>query len=49
MADNLLILLQNQDKWPAMGIEGRRHVENNYNIVHEAAKLEAIYKRFINA
>lgn len=43
LAEKLLYLLENQEMWKALGENGREHMEKNYNIYQEAAKLEDIY------
>jgi colanic acid/amylovoran biosynthesis glycosyltransferase len=43
LAENLMSLLSNQQKWIEMGKVGREHVERKHNIFREVIKLERIY------
>ena len=43
LADNLAAILRDQALRKALGAEARRHVETNFNIHRQSARLEAIY------
>ncbi|MBI2470460.1 MAG: glycosyltransferase [Planctomycetes bacterium] len=43
LGERLGYLIDHTEEWPAIGREGRRHVEMNYNIHKEVEKLENIY------
>ncbi len=43
LAENMAYLFEHPEKWAEMGSVGRRHVEQNYNVKTEAAKMEQIY------
>jgi colanic acid/amylovoran biosynthesis glycosyltransferase len=47
LAEHMVFLLEHPEKWPEMGLAGRRHVEENYNIKTEAQKIEQIYAELI--
>jgi colanic acid/amylovoran biosynthesis glycosyltransferase len=44
MADALQELLTNSDQWPAMGQEGRRHVEEHFDVDKLTSQLEEVLK-----
>lgn len=43
LAERLEHLINHPELWESMGKAGRRHIEEEFNIVKQAAKLEAIY------
>ncbi len=43
LADRLSYLLENPDRWPEIGLAGRRHIERRYNIHREVQNLEKTY------
>lgn len=43
LTDRLSHLLKNPDRWPEIGLAGRRHIERRYNIHREVEALEKIY------
>ncbi|MFH1175868.1 MAG: glycosyltransferase [Acidobacteriota bacterium] len=43
LADNILVLLQHQESWAAMGRAGRRFVETHHDVASEIPRLEARY------
>ncbi|MBI2470163.1 MAG: glycosyltransferase [Planctomycetes bacterium] len=47
LAERLEYLIDHPEEWPAMGREGRKHVEINYNIYKETENLENIYDTLI--
>lgn len=48
LANNLLFLLQNQNKWSDFGRAGTRHVAQGYEIRREVMRLEKTYLSLIN-
>ncbi len=44
MTDALQELLTNSDRWPAMGQEGRRHVEEHFDVDRLTSQLEDVLK-----
>jgi len=49
LAEKLLLLLEHPELRRKMGLAGREHVEKNYNIFHEAGKLEQVYCELLEA
>ena len=47
LADNILYLLENQDVWANMGLEGRHFVEQYHDIEKEVILLEEKYERLL--
>lgn len=47
LAEALLELIDNPKKRESFGKFGRKHVEENYNIIKQGKKLEEIYSRFM--
>ncbi len=45
---HLLWLVENPEKWPEMGLQGRRHVEAEYNALTQAEHLAGIYYEMLN-
>ncbi len=43
LAERLEHLINHPELWESMGRAGRRHIDKEFNIVKQAAKLEAIY------
>ena len=43
LAENLERLVAEPDLWEQMGRYGRRHVEENYDVRRQVARLEEIY------
>ncbi len=46
LAECIHTLVENPQRWPAMGRAGRRHVEQNYNAAVQCARLETLYDEF---
>ncbi len=49
IVNNLFWLVENPEKWPEMGMQGRRHVEAEYNAVTQAGRLACIYREIQNS
>jgi colanic acid/amylovoran biosynthesis glycosyltransferase len=49
LADTLLALAAAPERWPAMGRAGRAHVEREYDVAKQVAKLEALYDELAGA
>jgi colanic acid/amylovoran biosynthesis glycosyltransferase len=49
MAERLEYLIKNPEVWPKMGMNGRRHVEEFYNIKTLNSQLVEIYKQVMNS
>ena len=47
LAERLEHLINHPELWESMGKAGRRHIEEEFNIVKQAAKLESIYDRLL--
>ena len=47
MAEKLIYLIKHPEDRKSMGIQGREHIEKNYNIEKEVKKLEQIYSGMI--
>ena len=47
IADRLEYLIAHQEIWAAMGNDGRKHIELNYNISKEIVKLESVYNNLL--
>ena len=43
LTEKLELLVTNPQKWQKMGICGRKHIEENYDIIKQVQKLEEIY------
>jgi colanic acid/amylovoran biosynthesis glycosyltransferase len=43
LAERLEHLITHPELWESMGRTGRKHIEEEFNIVTQAAKLEAFY------
>jgi len=48
LADNLSYLVTHPEVWADMGRRGREHVEREYNVVHQIARLEDIYESILD-
>ena len=46
LSECIRTLVEDPQRWAAMGRAGRRHVEQNYNVVTQCAALEDIYDEF---
>ena len=40
-------LFENQDEWGTLGISGRKHIEDEFNISRQSEKLEKMYSKII--
>ena len=40
-------MVEDPARWPEMGREGRRHVEERYNAPVQCAALEELYDEFV--
>ena len=43
LAERIEHLINHPELWESMGTAGRKHVEEEFNIAKQAAKLESIY------
>ena len=44
---NLMTLLNDQERWPSMGLVGRSHIEKQHNILNEVKLLEQRYHELV--
>jgi colanic acid/amylovoran biosynthesis glycosyltransferase len=45
MAEQMLRICAEPERWKDFGAAGRAHVEREYNLVHQAPRLELVYDR----
>lgn len=48
LANNMVYLIENQNEWIRMGLTGRRHVEENYNICTQVKEMERTYFQLLS-
>jgi len=49
LAERLIHLCKNSHLWQKMGRAGREHVEKNYDVKRQVAKLEEVYEQSLPA
>jgi colanic acid/amylovoran biosynthesis glycosyltransferase len=49
MAEAMLAVADEPARWPALGAEGRAHVEREYDATKQAPRLETIYDELVGA
>lgn len=47
LADRLTQLTSNPGEWSNMGLSGRKHIEQNYNVFEQSRNLETLYDQVI--
>ena len=48
LAEKLNFLIEHQELWKELGVNGRKHVEKEFNTVVQSRKLEDIYTKLLN-
>ncbi len=48
LANNLITLIENPERWGPMGLKGRKHVEENFNLRRQVRLLEQRYEGLLS-